>query len=170
MPQLPNATVKATLAQPGQIPAALAWARRHGLELDYDADLLLVRLRLDGPGATADSRAEPYLITGEMDDFDVLPVLWRYVDPRTGEVIGPAAYPRPAGSSVLHGQGLICAPWSRQAYKTEGGPHGDWGALTDWKTPRPPYTHAITVPDMLDRLYRETKRSVGRMATLPTAE
>jgi hypothetical protein len=170
VPHLPKSTVQATLAQPGQIPAALAWARRHGLELSYDDDLLLVRLRLEGPAPTADSQAERYLITGEMDDFDVLPVLWRYVDPRTGAVVGPAAYPRPSGSSVLHGNGLICAPWSRLAYRSEGGVHADWGALTDWKTPRPPYTHALTIADMLDRLYRETRRSVGRMATLPTAE
>lgn len=170
MPRLPKATITATLAQPDQIPAALAWARRRALELEYDEDRHIVRLRLEGPGPTTDSPLEPYLILGEMDDFDVLPVLWRYVDPRTGAIVGLAAYPRPAGGSVLHPQGLICAPWSRLAYQTEGGPHGDWGQMTDWKTPRPPYTHAITIPDMLDRLNRETKRSVGRMAPLPAVE
>lgn len=170
MSLLPKATVTATLAQADQIPAALTWARRRALELEYDEEGLVVRLRLQGPGPTADSQAEAYLITGEMDEFDVLPVLWRYVDPRTGAMVGLAAYPRPAGDSVFHSQGLICAPWSRLAYKTEGGPHGDWGQLTDWKTPRAPYTHAIAIPDMLDRLYRETNRSVGRMAALPPTE
>ena len=169
MPHLPKTTVQATLAQQDQIPAARAWAARHGLEFSYDEDLLLVTLRLDGPGSSANAPAEPYLITGEMVDFDVLPVLWRYVDPRTGVAVGLSAYPRPAASSVLHSQGLICAPWSRPAYKSEGGPHDDWGPMTDWKRPRPPYTHAITIADMLDRLFRETKRSIGRMAALPEA-
>jgi hypothetical protein len=164
---LPKAIVKATLQRPDQIPAALAWAKRLGLELRYDDDRLLLHLRLEAPAATPEMVPEPYLIQGELEDFDVLPAIWRFLDPRSGADVGLAGYPRPEGSSVLHTNGLICAPWSRLAYKTEGGPHEDWGTMTDWKTPRPPYTQALTIPDMLDRLYRETRRSKGRMASLP---
>jgi len=164
---LPKAVVRATLQQSDQIPAALAWAKRLGLELQYDEDRLLLHLPLEAPGSTPEALPEPYLIRGEFEDFDVLPAVWRFVDPRSGDIVGLAGYPSPDGSSVLHTNGLICAPWSRLAYKTEGGPHEDWGTLTDWKTPRPPYTHALTIPDMLDRLYRETRRSKSRMASLP---
>lgn len=169
MGRLPRAVTRAILEQPEHLPAALAWARRLGLELRFDEEELALELNLTGPGATTEAPPEPYRISGLLEDFDVLPIIWRYVDPRSGANIGVAAYPRPTGSSVLHGNGLICAPWSRLAYAVEGGIHSDWQDLTDWKTPRPPYTFAPTIADQLDRLYRETRASTGRMAALPVA-
>lgn len=50
------------------------------------------------------------------------------------------------------------------------GPARRLGPADRLEGPRAPYTHAIAIPDMLDRLYRETKRSVGRMAALPPIE
>lgn len=167
MPQIPRETIAATLGQPEEIPAAVAWARRRGLDLAYDAAALTVQLVLDGPGVSDQHSWERYVVQGVLEDYDVLPPAWRFLDPRTDGVIGPAAYPRPVGDSILHGNGVICAPWNRLAYQVEGGPHGDWGLPTGWKTPRPPYTHAVTIPDMLDRIHREVTRSQGRMAALP---
>lgn len=171
MPQLPRETVKAILAQESEIPAARAWARRFRLELAYDEEMLTLRLALQGPSADPGGEPEPYLVIAGLEDYDVLPPIWQFVDPRTGGVIGKAAYPQPPASpsmeSVLHSKGLICAPWSRLGYKSEGGVHTDWGALTGWKTAAPTRTHAVTIPDMLDRIGREVRRSRGRMAPLP---
>jgi hypothetical protein len=167
VPQLPKETVAATLGQPEEVPAAVAWARRRGLDLAYDATALTVRLVLDGPGVSDQRPCERYVVQGVLEDYDVLPPAWRFIDPRTAGVIGQAAYPRPVGNSVLHGNGVICAPWNRLAYQVDGGPHGDWGPTTGWKMPRSGYTQALTIPDMLDRIHREVKRSRGRMAPLP---
>lgn len=166
MPQLPRETVKAILSQDSEIPAASAWAHRRGFEFAYDEEALTIRLTLKGSGADQSGEPESYVVTASLEDYDVLPPIWRFVDPRTGAMIGKAAYPQPNGASVLHSNGLICAPWSRLAYSSEGGVHNDWGALTGWKTAAPNYTRALTIPDMLDRIGREVRRSRGRMAPL----
>lgn len=165
MPHLPTQTVRTIVAQDQEIPAAFAWAKRAGLRLHYDEDVLA--LSLEGRSADGDDLTEAYLLTGQLDDYDVLPPIWRFVDPRNREIIGPPAYPQPISGSVLHPNGLICAPWSRLAYSSEGGPHNDWGVPTGWKTAAPGSSHAVTIPDMLQRLVREVRQSRGRMAPLP---
>jgi hypothetical protein len=167
MPQIPRETVVATLGQPEEMQAAVAWARRRGLDLAHDATALTVRLVLDGPGVSDKHPREQYVIHGVLEDYDVLPPAWRFLDPRTDGIIGQAAYPQPGGNSVLHSNGVICAPWNRLAYEIEGGPHNDWGQMTSWKMPRPGNTHAVTIPDMLDRIHRDVNLSRGRMAPLP---
>jgi hypothetical protein len=164
---IPRAVTELTLEEPEHLPAAREWAAVNGLDLVFDADALTVDVALSGPPAEPDAAPERYLIRGWLEDFDALPILWRFLDPRNGQEVGTAAYPQAASGTVFHGQGLICAPWSRLAYQLHGGPHTDWGALTDWKTFRPPYTYAVTIPDMLDRLLRDTQKSTGRMAPLP---
>jgi hypothetical protein len=112
--QLPKATVRAVLGQDQEIPAALAWARRRGLELTFDELAFVLTLPLCGAlPASGSQPPERFLITGSLDDYDVLPPIWRYVEPRTGELIGPPAYP--TAGSVFHSNGLVCAPWSRLA-------------------------------------------------------
>lgn len=167
MPHLPIQTVRTILAQEQEIPAALAWTKRAGLELYYDKETLALALSLEGPPANESGSLEPYLLIGGLEDYDVLPPIWRFVDPRTREVIGPPAYPQPISGSVLHPNGLICAPWSRLAYSSEGGPHNDWGTPTGWKTAASGSSHALTIPDMIQRLVREVRQSRGRMAPLP---
>lgn len=149
------------------MPAALAWARRHHLDLSFEGDALSLHLPFEGPSANGADNPERYLIEGGLSDYDALPPMWRFVDPRTGQLIGPAAYPQPVGASVLHTNGLVCAPWSRLAYGSEGGPHSDWGVATGWKAAGPGSSQALTIPDMLERLGREVRSSRGRMAPLP---
>ena len=148
------------------MPAALAGAKRSGHELVYDEDALTARLRLEGPAAADDGPPEPYLITADFEDYRVLPPIWRFVDPRTGNEIGTAAYPQPTTTSVLHPNGLICAHWSRLAYAAVGGPHSNWGGPETWRSPSEG-TIALTIPDMLARLAHEVAASRGRMAALP---
>jgi hypothetical protein len=116
----------------------------------------------------AENGGEHYLVIADMTDYDVLPPAWRFTDPRNGKIIGKAAYP--VASGIFHSDGVICAPWNRLAYGESGGPHSDWGLPTGWKTPRPPYTYAVTIPDMLERIVREIRGARGRMAPLPPAD
>jgi hypothetical protein len=158
---------RAYLDEPDEIAAACSYAKRHDLEWTYDRAALTGEVRLRGP-ATPDGQHEDYLVLVEFEDYRVIPPLWRFVDPRTKAVIGPAAYPLaypPGRTTVLHTNGVLCAPWNRGAYKAHGGPHDGWN-LQNWQTITE-YTVAHTVPDMIDRIYRETLASRGRMQPLP---
>jgi hypothetical protein len=180
MGNLPAATVRTYLAQPGEIPAALSDARGCGLGPDWDEADLVLRVPLLGPAAPGPGEApvevadttdemwtEPYLLEGIFDDYRTLPPIWRFLDPRTGDDIGPAAYPAPRGPSVLHPQGLVCAHFSRLAYADHGGPHGNWGGSQAWQTPVEG-TQALTISAMLARLIWEVRyNSRGRIAPLP---
>jgi hypothetical protein len=168
MALLDRATVLAYLDDRSEIPAALEWATHHRLQHAWDADRLVFSLRLFGQSENTSSD-EPYLLRAQFDDYRLLPPTWRFLDPQTGHAIGPAAYPvgNWPGGSVLHSNGLICAPWSRDAYGDRGGPHPDWGEATMWQSVAPQHTQANTIPDMLARIHAEVRRSPGRMAPLP---
>lgn len=152
---------------PTEMPAALRWAARTGLDLVYDSRSLTAHLAITGPADAENKADEAFLITADFDQYRLLPPIWKFVHPHTRQEIGLPAYPRPVGPSVFHGQGLICAHWSRMAYAEHGGPHGDWGGAGDWQQPRTG-TVALTIPDMLDRLVREVGWSRGRMGPLPS--
>lgn len=169
MTLLPAATVKATVA--AELPAAHAWAKRQGHELNYDAETLTLRVWLEGPDG------ERYLLLGMFEDYQTLPPAWRFVHPDTTEAIGSAAYPAPAqpyprGSPLILDSGadgaVICAHFNRLAYTEEGGPHGDWGGLSNWQnTEGAGYTRATTIADMLARIALDVADSNGRKAPLP---
>lgn len=153
-----------------EIPAAIAWAEDKGLTHEWSRDDLSLSLRLQGRSESEGKIViEPYLLRGTFEDYRVEPPTWRFLDPRTGEAIGPAAYPLGAwpGGTVFHGNGLICATWSRDAYGDRGGPHSDWGTARAWQTAAPQHAQAQTIPDMLARIYSELQLSPARMAPLP---
>jgi hypothetical protein len=108
------------------------------------------------------------LLNVDFAGYRTVPPLWRCVDPRTSAAIGAAAYPKPSPgqSSIFHGNGLICAPWNRGAYAENGGPHQDWNGATNWARV-PNYTVALTIGEMVDVLYRQTRAARGRYAPLP---
>lgn len=165
----PHLVARAFVEAEEEMPAALAWAGRNGVDLRYDRETLTASTKISGPaadGADGDTD-EDYLIVASFDSYRLLPPVWKLVHPETGEEIGLAACPKPQGDSVFHPQGLICAHWSRLAYSEHGGPHSDWGGQTTWQHPAGNYTVALTIPDMLDRLAREVRASRGRMAELP---
>jgi hypothetical protein len=153
-----------------EIPAAIAWAEDKRLTYEWDRDDLSFSLRLEGRSENDGQIViEPYLLVGSFHDYRVEPPTWRFLDPRTRAAIGPAAYPLgawPTGS-IFHGNGLVCAAWSRDAYHDRGGPHNDWGDGTAWQTAAPQHVQAATIPDMLARIYAELQLSPGRMAPLP---
>lgn len=150
-----------------EIASAIAWAEAKGLSYEWHRDDLSFSLRLNG--RSENETAEPYLLVGTFHDYRIEPPTWRFLDPRDGAEVGTAAYPLGTwlNGSVLHSNGLVCAPWSRDAYADRGGPHGDWGSAHNWEIAGPGQTHAITIPDMLARLYAEVQLSSRRMACLP---
>ncbi len=162
--------VRGYLAADDEMPAAIKWAKIHGLEHSWDQETLTFTLRLTGPNGAEST--EHYLLVGTFEDYRVLPPTWRFVDPRNGTDIGQPAYPQPGpfpNGSVLHTNGVICAPWSRLAYKDRGGPHSDWTDATAWQTTARDRTVADRIPDMLARVLAEVKLSPGRLAPLPPA-
>lgn len=165
MALLPAAAVHSQVAE--ELPAARGWAERREYDLEYDEEEVRLRVTLAGPGG------EAYLLEGIFEDYPTLPPIWRFVDPRTGERIGRAAYPRPAnphprGSALVIESGMegvvICAHFNRLAFAEQGGPHGDWGPLANWRNPGSNvYTFAETIGDMLSRIALEVSDSSGRM-------
>jgi hypothetical protein len=165
---VPLRVVRAYLAE--EIPAATAHAARSGLALQYDDAALTATMCMVGPPAQAGATPEEYLLHGAFDGYRALPPVWEFLDPRTSKYIGLPAWPKGTGSTVLNGNGIVCAHWSRCAYKTAefvDGLHGDWGPPSNWRNPNAGQTTAFTVADMLDRLIREIELSSGRMAPLP---
>ena len=174
---------RAYLSQPGELPAAVSEARSSGIDPEWDPMALKLRVALNGPAAPDPGESpltpgtaepwmwtEPYLLEGVFDGYRTLPPIWRFLDPRDGREIGPAAYPQPLGPSVLHGQGLVCAHFSRRAYAEHGGPHGNWNGTAAWQRPVEG-TVAMNVSAMLARLIWEVRyNSAGRMGDLPIRE
>jgi hypothetical protein len=168
--------VRANLLEADEIPAAIRWAEHHGLRHEWNGDELVFKLWLqgqceEGPLSTEEAREkEDYLLVGTFPDYRVMPPEWRFVDPRDERDIGTAAYPHPGpfqNGSILHGNGVICAPWNRLAYADRGGPHGDWQDAASWQATATDRTRALTIPDMLGRIRAEVEVSPRRLAPLP---
>jgi len=161
--------VLAYLMADGEVPGAIRWAKYYGLRYTWHEETLTFTLCLEG-GSEREGEREPYLLAGTFEDYRVMPPVWRFLDPRTGRDIGPAAYPS-AGpfvpGSVLHSSGVICAPWNRLAYADRSGLHGDWAEPSRWQTIAPQHTSANTLPDMLARIRSEVTISPRRLAPLP---
>lgn len=172
MALLPREDVLAFLGADEEIPGAIRWAQHHGLAHTWDDTTLTFRVFLKGP-ADGERPPEVYLLAGTFEDYRALPPSWRFLDPRTGRDIGGAAYPAPGPyqtGSVLHSQGVICAPWNLLAYKTQGGPHADWTQPARWQETATDRTRALTIPDMLARLLAEVTISPRRLTPLPTLD
>jgi hypothetical protein len=162
---VPERVVRAYLAP--EIRAATIVAALRGLKFEHYADSLSATMRMTGPPAQHGQPEEDYLVWVQFDGYRAIPPAWRFVDPRNGKHAGLAGYPKGSGNTVLHSDGLICAHWSRLAYKQEGGIHEDWGAPSNWRNVRTGQTIALTLPDMIDRLIRDVCKSAGRLAPLP---
>ncbi len=166
---LTRSVVLAHLMADQEIPGALRWAKHHKIEHTWDEDPLLLTVRLRGH-ADESGHVEEYLVAGVFDDYRVIPPAWRFLDPRNATDVGQGAFPAPGAfgpGSVLHTNGVICAPWNRLAYANETGLHNNWTDLTKWESLEPNNTQARTIPDMLARIRAEVALSPRRLAPLP---
>jgi hypothetical protein len=131
--------VRANLLEAEEIPAAIRWAELHEVRHDWDEDRLIFKVWLESSSAGTGQKEE-YLLIGTFPDYRVMPPEWRFVDPRNEAEIGLSAFPHPGSfpsGSILHGSGVICAPWNHLAYGARGGPHPDWQDAASWQTTAP---------------------------------
>lgn len=172
MTPLPDVVVRAHVE--AEMRPALAWAERNGYRLEYDDAQLRVRMPFES-ASNGQTLAERYLLEGSFEGYRTLPPMWRFLHPDTEEDVGPPAYPsapqpNPFGSGLFIQGGptgaLICAHFNRLAFTEAGGVHNNWGTLTNWQSPPPDYTVAMTIGQMLQRIALETRISSSRMAPL----
>ena len=76
---------------------------------------------------------EAYWLKVCCDQYPALPPAWHWYEPESGQC--GLAQATPKGAGYFHGNGVICAPWNRLAYRTQDprGPHGDW-MIGDWRS------------------------------------
>lgn len=105
------------------------------------------------------------LLRGDFADYRAMPPIWLFLEPETGEKTRrawPAAGSVDGQASIFHSNVVICAHFNRAAYSVEGGPHGNWGALTNWLNVREG-VHAENVGEMLAVIALHLRASPGRM-------
>ena len=159
MTAVPTAVTRAVLAN--EASAVAAWvSRQQGWEAAVDLDALRLTARTTHPATSI-----PLRIDADLDGYPAIPPVWRFLDPATGQPL-PHTFPQGGtipgiSGSIFHSNRVICAPWSRLAYAEHGGPHGDWGGLTNWKNTAPTYTKADTIADMLSQIALHLAASPG---------
>ena len=89
------------------------------------------------------------------DQYPTKPPAWHWYNPDTDETDN--AKDTPTGGGFFHGNGVICAPWNRLAYKSEDsrGPHGDW-TIGNWKH-EPKNGNCRTLAAMALRIFTELR-------------
>jgi hypothetical protein len=138
---IPAVITRAVVAE--ELPAVLAWAaRRPGWTVDFNDAALHLDVRTSHPATGTALR-----IQADLEGYRAVAPAWHFVHPDTGDAaIG--GFPQSGAhqliqGSIFHSNRVICAPWNRLAFQEKGGPHGDWGALTNWTT-APPATRRRT--------------------------
>jgi hypothetical protein len=144
-----------------ELPAVLAWAaRRPGWTVELDEPALHLNITTSHPAV-----GTPLRVRADLHGYRAVAPAWQFLSPESvGTSTSP--FPQPGNhpviqGSIFHGNRVICAPWNRLAYKENGGPHGDWGALTNWTEAADGYTKADTLADMLSQIELHLSTSPG---------
>lgn len=141
-----------------ELPAMVAYAERHNWRVNWLPDTLAVVADGKHP---ADSQA--VRIEADVTGYRAQPPAWAIGALGENSQLGafPLGAPLPnRKSSIFHGNGVICAPFNRLAYKDNGGPHNDWGGPMKWLTVRGKVT-AFTLGEMLAVIVSHLKYSPG---------
>ena len=126
----------------------------------------LIRMTLKQP-----ETGELFYLEGDFTNYRELPPLFTFSSAPWNRSNQKRDYPRPVdqtpfgGSSIFHPQPCICANFSRSAYKSNGGPHDDWGGPERWLEAAAggPYVRAYDVPSMLSVIYTRFVYTRGRI-------
>jgi hypothetical protein len=155
---IPATVTRAVVAN--EMAAVAAWVARHpGWAAQYDDTSLQLVVDTTHPAKEVALR-----LTADLGGYRAIPPAWRVVDPSGGDgaVLFPQVGTTPVvSSSIFHPNRVICAPWNRLAYAEHGGPHGDWGALTNWLSAAFDSTKAETLADMLSQIRLHLSISPG---------
>ena len=144
-----------------ELPPADAYALRHGWVLRWHAEELFLLAETFHP-----ANGDPFRLRADLDNYKAQPPVWRSIVPGSLDVVGkfPAAGPPlPGMASIFHTQRLICAPFSRLAFKEYGGPHQDWNGDGNWLQVRGNVT-ATTLAEMIAQITVHLARSPGWMS------
>lgn len=158
---VPREVTLAVLAD--ELDIACKWTQETEWRLEFDDGLLVIYASRDHPAGCG-----PVLLEGMCDSYRALPPAWRFVDP-VSRLPTPETTPsrgRVNGkSTILHSVGVICAHFSRTAYKEfhTGGPHSNWD-LASWDTVTEG-VQAHTISQMLAVIDRHLGHSPGWIAT-----
>lgn len=157
MTLLPATMTRATVE--AELVGARAWAARHNWALHWLPEDLVLR------AATYHNPVHRLIeVMGLCDSYRALPPAWRFVSPGTDQSEKrwfPSADP---GGLIFHGDGVICAPWNRLAYKEHGGPHDNWNGPASWLQVPADNTVAYTIADMLATIDSHLRKSTGMIA------
>lgn len=161
---LPPAVTDAAID--GELPGAIAWAKRHGIAMDTR----LLANRIIRAVFVHPDEGEKFYLQGVFEDYKALPPIWEWRDENWSSPgalrMSPKLDGSPFGGSVFiqhEGNAIICAPFNRLAFGTHGGPHSDWGNPAQWTTAAEGYAHAVKIGDMLNLIWRDFLSSKGRM-------
>lgn len=142
-----------------ELEPALCWAARHNVNVCRHGDLEL-RIELIQPETEL-----PFYLRGTFESYKAIPPAWEFTDDKW-ESTSKSHMPSSVPGGIFHGNGLICAHFSRMAYKSynNSGPHADWGELTLWENAgKPSEIRSRTISDMLQSIKRDFNRSRGYM-------
>jgi hypothetical protein len=150
-----------------ELPGALAWAERQGVQLLWLPEELAVHAILRQPETDL-----LFFLAGEFDDYRELPPIWRLCSADWKSAGSKEHFPRPLNSFPLGScmfivgevGPVVCAPFNRLAYAEYKGPHGDWGGPTQWLSAAPGHIHATTLGEMITAVHLHLQYTRGRMS------
>jgi hypothetical protein len=144
-----------------ELPAAEAYARRHGLSLTWLKDELILLVNGKHPADGGSIRWK-----ADLSGYRAVPPIWLcFKQDANGDYKPciPKGGTLPGGvGSMFHNPATICAPFNRLAYKehSASGPHGDWGGPANWLKVRGTVS-ATTLAGMLAQITAHLKYSPG---------
>ncbi len=145
-----------------ELPPAEQWAAAHGWELRVDTDVWTLEAATIHP-----ADRQPLLLFAGIDSYRALPPSWRFVDPETKmptREATPSRDPVHGSASVIYGVGVICAHFSRTAYKdyNADAPHDNWGGMLQWDSVTEG-VQAHNLAEMLAVIDQHLRHSKGRL-------
>jgi hypothetical protein len=145
-----------------ELVAMRAYAARRDWSVDWDPDSLIVVARGPHP-----SDQTPVRLRAAVAGYRAVPPAWTFESPADPDAKQPGNAPFPksgsvpgVGSSIFHGNRLICAPFCRLAFQDHGGPHGDWGGSAAWLKVRG-FARATNLAEMLAVILLHLRHSPG---------
>jgi len=149
-PAISRAIVESEMERSAPIAATFGWL------VERDPGGLIVRV---GMRSAVDE--QEYLLEAGCDNYKAWPPYLEFIEPGTLARGSARAYPR-GGNGYFHSLPCICAPFSRKAYQTWGGPHGDWSP-GDWVRLAPAFSTLGEIFHLVQRLINDTRLYQGRM-------
>lgn len=136
-----------------EISATIELCKRKGLEYEWDEQNLQFKITL-----LQSATNEKFCLVGTFNDYPAICPAWQF------NGISPRSENTKFGASIFHANGVICAPFNRLAYQEKGGPHGDWGGCTNWKSVRGGnMVLALSIPDMVGVIFRDFSVTKGKL-------